>query len=136
MKIDHEYLRKVLESFEAAKLSTTNLDELEENGLPRDEEHLHKLAFHMELLEDQGMIESVISDGIGFTRDANGEFILSIVPLRLTASGHDFLADIRQEGVWETLRSKFHDASVDTTVSIAKKLATAAAVKMIEGWPS
>ena len=131
MKIDHEYLRQILEAFEAAEHSTTDLGELERNGLPHDEEHLDKLVLHMEILQDQRMIESLFSEGIGFARAMDGEIVVSHIPLRLTASGHAFLGDIRQEGVWETVKDKLQDASIDTIASVAKKLALAVAMKLI-----
>lgn len=131
MKIDHDYLKKILEGFEAAERTTTDLNKLASNGLPHDDENLDNLVFHMEILEDEGMIEAIHSDGIGFGRVSGGGIVISIIPLRLTSSGHKFLANTRQPGVWKTIRSKLGDASIETIVTVAKDLALSAAKDLV-----
>lgn len=54
------------------------------------------------------------------------------VPLRLTASGHDFLEAIRNKEVWATLKSGFKDASIGTLVTVSKKLLNRALTKQLD----
>ena len=39
--------------------------------------------------------------------------------------------DIRQEGVWDTVKTKFGDASVATIVAVARDLALSAARNLV-----
>ncbi len=54
------------------------------------------------------------------------------VPLRLTASGHDFLEAIRNKEVWATLKSGFKDASIGTLVTVSKELLNRALTKQLD----
>nr|WP_251991947.1 DUF2513 domain-containing protein [Escherichia coli] len=45
------------------------------------------------------------------------------VPLRLTARGHDFIADLRQKDVWQAIKTNFKDEGISTLMSVSKSLA-------------
>lgn len=55
MKIDHEYLKQLLESFESSVGPTTDINELSVAGFDFSED---KFIFHMEILSDEFCIES------------------------------------------------------------------------------
>ncbi|ENE4765697.1 DUF2513 domain-containing protein [Vibrio parahaemolyticus] len=122
MKIDKEYLKSLLEAFESAEGPLTNIRELEAKGFHYDDD---KFAFHTDLLVDKGYIESFAtqSRGAGYKLLGNGERVWSVVPLRLTAFGHDFIESLNEPNVWQEIQANFKDASLDTTISVAKGLA-------------
>jgi hypothetical protein len=98
-----------------------------------DDENINKLVFHMEILEDQSLIESSInSNGIGFRRMSNGEFTVSIIPLRLTAQGHQFASDLSKPGVIEQLTTSFKDAGPSEAVKVVFALGKKALEKKLE----
>ncbi|EGQ9976466.1 DUF2513 domain-containing protein [Vibrio vulnificus] len=123
MKIDKEYLKSLLEAFESAEGPLTNIRELEAKGFHYDDD---KFAFHTDLLVDKGYIESFAtqqSRGAGYRLMGSGERVWSVVPLRLTAFGHDFIESLNEPNVWREIQTNFKDASLDTTISVAKDLA-------------
>jgi hypothetical protein len=88
MTIDPHYSRNILEAFEAAPTSTTDIRALEKAGFSLDE----KFIFHMEDLAERGLIERADkTDGIGLDRGAGDSQQWSVIPLRLTASGRAYL---------------------------------------------
>ncbi|HHQ4263681.1 TPA: DUF2513 domain-containing protein, partial [Vibrio cholerae] len=46
-----------------------------------------------------------------------------IVPIRLTASGHEFIESLNEPDVWDTIQSNFKEASLETLAVVAKDLA-------------
>jgi len=136
MKIDQDYLKNLLIKFEETEGPDTLLTELEDKGFNRDDSDF---IFHMRLLNDNNLIERVdgeegfghlISQELG--RGVYGcTYHWLIVPLRLTAKGHDFLSDIRQKEVWAAIKTNFRDQGLGTLTGIAKSLAEAYAKKRI-----
>ncbi len=122
MKIDKDYLKKLLEAFESAERPTTNIKELESIGFYYDDD---KFVLHTDILIDKGYIESFGTNtrGVGYTLVGRGQRTWSVVPLRLTAFGHDFIESLNEPNVWEEIQKNFKDASFETVVSAAKDLA-------------
>ncbi|MEI8609347.1 DUF2513 domain-containing protein [Enterovibrio sp. Hal110] len=120
MRIDIEYIKKILDAVQNHDKPdfTINLDEIK--PLWVNNEKLDKLVFHMEIMEDQGLIESSTNiSGIGFQRmGGRGGFSVSIIPLRLTARGHQFASDLSKPGVIEKLTTTFKDAGPTETVKV------------------
>jgi hypothetical protein len=117
MKPDAEYLKQLLTAFQAAPSPTTDIKELESAGLSLDDP---KFEFHMMLLEDQRFVEGESSaGGIGLSKSADGSIQWSVVPLRLTASGHEFAEAIGNSKVLETLKKSFVSASISTMRDVA-----------------
>ncbi|MFW1382934.1 DUF2513 domain-containing protein [Vibrio parahaemolyticus] len=131
MKIDKEYLKELLEAFESAERPTTNITELEAKGFHYDDD---KFVLHTDILIDKGYIQSfgIKSRGVGYTLMGNGERSWSVVPLRLTAYGHDFIESLNEPNVWDEIQSNFKEASFDTMVSVAKDLAKGFAKKKVK----
>ncbi|MDU7382441.1 MAG: DUF2513 domain-containing protein [Enterobacteriaceae bacterium] len=131
MKIDHEYLKGLLESFEASDEPYTDISKLEQAGYDC---RTHEFLFHMRLLDDQKLIARTDgSYGFGFFETADGGGTWAVLPLRLTASGHDFLEAIRNKEVWSTLKTGFKDASIGTLVDVSKRLLEGFVQKKIDG---
>ncbi|HBB0992682.1 TPA: DUF2513 domain-containing protein, partial [Escherichia coli] len=107
MKLDQQYLKDLLIAFEKTYGPDTMLSELEDNGFNRYDQNF---IFHMRLLCDYELIVRV--DGKpGFGHIMSNELGEGVeyswieVPLRLTARGHDFIADLRQKEVWQAIKT-------------------------------
>ena len=98
------------------------LSELEDNGFNRYDQDF---IFHMRLLYDYELIVRVdgkpgfghiyvqsVREGVGYSWIE--------VPLRLTARGHDFIADLRQKDVWQAIKINFKDEGISTLMSVSK----------------
>lgn len=134
MKIDQQYLKDLLIAFEDTDGPDTMIDELEEAGFNRNDSNF---IFHMRLLYDNGLIVRVDGEsGIGHKMlQSLGEGIdyhWLDVPLRLTARGHDFIADLRQKEVWQTIKTNFKDEGISTLMGLSKSLAMGFAKKKVK----
>lgn len=133
MRIDQEYLKNLLIAFEDTDGPDTLLEELESSGFNRDDSNF---IFHMRLLYDNGLI--VRTDGEpGFGHELltymqGHTYIWNEYPLRLTARGHDFIANLRQKEVWEMVKTNFKDEGISTLMGISKSLALGFAKKKIK----
>ncbi|QLO03738.1 DUF2513 domain-containing protein [Citrobacter freundii] len=131
MKIEHVYLKGLLEAFEASDKPQTNINEIASQGF---DYRTDAFIFHMRLLNDMKLISQVNgSSGFGLTVSADGYPSWSVVPLRLTAGGHDFLEALRNKEVWNTVKSGFKDASIGTLVDVSKRLMDGFIQKKIDG---
>ena len=131
MKIDHEYLKGLLEAFEASEGPQTDINKLKQQGFDYASE---SFLFHMRLLDDRGLIcQSDGSSGFGVVESADGYFSWAVMPLRLTADGHDFLEAIKNKEVWSTVKAGFKDASMGTLVDVSKRLLDGFIQKKIDG---
>lgn len=130
MKIDYDYLKAVLDFAQSSPTPSFNISDQmphlwhKENTRSPDDEKLGKLIFHLELLADDRLIESVhnTTHGIGFGLTGDGQYVLSVIPLRLTSAGHDFIASLNREGVLEQMKSEFNNAGPGEIVKIAFSL--------------
>lgn len=87
----------------------------------------------MRLLEDRGLIVRRDGEaGFGVTQYLDGTACWSVIPLRLTAQGHDFLDALRNQEVWSTLKTSFKDASMGTLMTVSKELLTRALNKKLD----
>lgn len=120
MKINHEYLKGLLEAFEASPEPQTNIRELAKAGYDYTTD---EFLFHMRLLDDQGLIGQPDGDyGFGLLVGADGHKSWSVIPLRLTSDGHAFLETLENKEVWNTVKSGFKDVSIGTLVDVSRKL--------------
>ncbi|HFU0207724.1 TPA: DUF2513 domain-containing protein [Escherichia coli] len=134
MKLDQQYLKDLLIAFEKTYGPDTMLSELEDNGFNRYDQNF---IFHMRLLCDYKLIVRVDGKpGFGHimsTELGEGvEYSWLEVPLRLTARGHDFIADLRQKEVWQAIKTNFKDEGIGTLMSVSKSLAKGFARKKIK----
>ena len=133
MRIDITYIKELLDIILDHDSPDFNINHPKIAPLwHEDGEPLNKFVFHMEILEDQDLIESSTKNpGLGFKRFSNGEYGVSVIPLRLTADGHQFAADLNKPGVLEQLRTTFKDLGPAETVKIAFRLAGKATDKLL-----
>lgn len=130
MKIDQDYLKKLLETCEAAPAPIFDIDELQAAGVDFDTD---QFVFHMNILNDLGVIERDDGEpGFGLVRGIDKHMSWAAVPLRLTAQGHQFIEALRNKEVWATLKRDFKDASVSTLWDVSKRLLEGYTRKKIE----
>jgi len=130
MKIDQDYLKGLLEAFEASDLPDTDISRLNELGFNC---RTDTFVFHMRLLEDRGLIVRSDGDpGFGAFSSLDGSTHWAVMPLRLTALGHDFLDALRNQEVWSTLKTGFKDASMGTLMTVSKELFNRALNKQLD----
>jgi hypothetical protein len=131
MKIDQDYLKKLLEACEAAPTPIFDIEELKKAGLDYATD---EFVFHMEILNDLGVVERDDREpGFGLFRSADGYPSWAVLPLRLTARGHQFIEALRNKEVWTTIKKGFKDASGSTLMDVSKKLFEGYVRKRIEG---
>lgn len=130
MKIDQDYLKKLLETCQASEKPTFDIMDLKAAGFDYEDA---KFEFHMMILYDQGFIEQDGGDpGIGLIKSADGRASWSVLPLRLTASGHEFIEALSNKEVWATIKRSFTDASISTLKNVSLKLLEGYAQKKID----
>ena len=119
MKIDQDYLKGLLEAFESAEKPTTDIDELQNHGFSYEDD---KFLFHLQILEDKALVKGDDDIGLGYQRSLDGFIAWGAIPLRLTANGHDFIEALRNQEVWETIKTEFKEASIETLWNVSKEL--------------
>jgi hypothetical protein len=119
MKIDQVYLKELLEAFESSGTPTTNIRELSQKGFDNQTD---AFIFHLQILEDQRFVKSEHGYDLGYEKGMDGHISWSVIPLRLTAQGHEFLEALRHSEVWETIKTEFKDASIGTLWRVSKEL--------------
>jgi Hypothetical protein (DUF2513) len=121
MKIDHDYLKRLLEAGQASEKPTFDIEDLKAAGFDYDEP---QFEFHMALLDDKGFIRQDDGDpGFGLTKSMDGFLSWSVLPLRLTASGHEFLDSVQNPEVWSKTKAaakKVGGVGFDLFIQIAK----------------
>jgi hypothetical protein len=96
MKVNNKYLMKLLEAFETSEKPVIDLRDLQKLGFNYEADE--NFLFHMQFMNDNGFIEREDnSQGFGFDKAADGGVMWSILPLRLTASGHKHLNTINEK---------------------------------------
>jgi hypothetical protein len=102
VRIDQDYLKKLLEACEAAPAPIFDIKVLEAAGLDFDTD---EFVFHMSILNDLGVVERDGREpGFGLVRGADGYVSWAVLPLRLTAQGHQFIEALRNKEVWATIK--------------------------------
>ncbi len=130
MKIDQDYLKRLLQVCQASEKPTFDIEDLKARGFDYNDP---QFEFHMRILDDQCLIEQDDGDpGIGLTKSIDGFLSWSVLPLRLTASGHEFIEALENEEVWATIKRNFKDASIGTLRDVAMKLLNAYAEKKLK----
>lgn len=127
MKIDPDYLKGLLEAFEASAEPTTDIEQLKDAGF---DYHDKLFIFHMRILADRNLVEQ--PDGECAISGGDGHIIWSVLPLRLTSAGHEFVAALRNKEVWATIKTNFKDGSINTLLDISKKLLEACTTRKLE----
>ena len=102
MKRDNEFLRELLFKIESADDDLYYV--LDETGMPSQERKEH---YHVQLLCDEGYMMQI-------NREA----------YRLTSEGHNFIAAIRDNGIWENTKKAVAETGGSATLKMLKDIAT------------
>jgi hypothetical protein len=120
MRPDPDYVRRLLSAFQDAPDPTTDIEELKREGLSYEDA---KFYFHLRLLNDQGFVEREDGEpGVAVTRSLDGHYSWAALPLRLTASGHEFAEAMSHSKAFAAVKSSL----VTSSLSIMKDIAVAA----------
>ena len=117
MKRDMDLIRKLLFAIEE------NPREFMVDGYDSD-----IIKYHVLLLMEADYIDGRISNTLGHSSVAPQNVFVN----RLTWNGHEFIDNIRQEEIWNTIKTEFKGASVSTIYSVCKQLAEGYAKKKIQ----
>ena len=122
--------QEILETCQASEKPTFDIEDLKAAGLDYNDK---QFEFHMMILTDQGFIARDDGDvGFGLTKSVDGYLSWSVLPLRLTASGHQFIEALSNKEVWAAIKHGFKDASIATLKSVSLKLLDGYANKKID----
>lgn len=103
MKIDHDYVKSLLEACQASETPTFDIFYLETANYDCNDA---KFEFHLAILNDQEFVVLESGDkGFGLVKGIDGYSSWAALPLRLTASGHDFIDTIKNPEVWDRTKS-------------------------------
>ncbi len=141
MKIDLDYLKKVLNIFIDSPHAFLTYRELSEEGINmyKDDNNTQfddEFIFHLSLLLENQLISNHQLDhstfkSIGLEYDPRTCCHWAI-PIRLTQSGHDFAAMLQQNEVFENLKTNFKDFPFQVIYDAGKTLSTAFMKKKVK----
>jgi hypothetical protein len=120
LKIDFEYLKQLLVSFENCESPYPLVSEITQQNIDIDK----KLAFHFEILQDQDFVKSYRSSGVSpFEPDyaAKDGFSFLDIEVRLTAQGYEFLSALKQEGIFTAIKEDLKENSIGTIWKVAQR---------------
>ena len=112
---DPEYLKRLLTAFRDSPEPTTDIQDLEQTGLPYTDQNF---IFHLLLLRDQGFVTDDDDNGLGYVRGADGFESWSVIPLRLTASGHEFAEVLSNNKIMAEIKNRWVGASISTMFQV------------------
>jgi hypothetical protein len=120
VKVDQDYLKRLLQVCADSDNPTFDIEELKSAGFDYSD---RQFEFHMMILTDQGFIERDDRDpGFGLIKGIDGFPSWSVLPLRLTASGHRFIEALSNNEVWAAIKQHFPDASIGTLETASLRL--------------
>ena len=120
MKIDQEYLKRILEIAQSSLKPTFTIVDFEHAGVPYNTD---LFEFHMQILNEQRLIVQDDGDyGFGMIKSIDGFRSWSVLPLRLSADGHEFIEALENVDVWTTIKTDFRDASIKTLKDVGLQL--------------
>jgi hypothetical protein len=120
VKTEQDYLKKLLEAGQTSEKPTFDIEDLKASGFDYNDP---QFEFHMRILTDHGFIEQDDgSPGFGLTKSLDGFCQWSVLPLRLTSSGHQFIEALSNEEVWARIKRDYPNASIATLKIVSLKL--------------
>lgn len=121
MRIDYEYLSRILNVFLEAPKPTVTWEDFEHLHRGGDDNE-HRFVFHVEILADRALVTGALKDGSIGIRRSSHEYLISITPWRLTADGHDFAMALVKPAVLAKIKDQFQGEPLSTVIDIAKRL--------------
>jgi hypothetical protein len=129
VKIDQDYMRQLLNTFHGSPRPFVELSDFRKNDIDVDD----KFLFHMQLLEDQELVECLSKEKkLGYVIAGGGTTQWVSRPLRLTAAGHEFAEALNKQEIWKVLKTGFKDASLSTLRAASKELLEALIKKQVK----
>ena len=123
MKRNDDLIRELMLHLENASGYTNDSTQI--GGYARDE-----IAYHLALIHKQGFAEG---PGAKYSSDGYDPTIPAVVLItRLTPAGHDFIANLRDDAVWEQVKSRSAKAGGSLSLDILGQLG-GAVIKQIIG---
>lgn len=120
MRRDLDTVRYILMTAESAE------GEVDDSTLCDDAHGIREIAFHAELLRENGLIEAEVSyDGLGSEP-------LGVVVTGLTWAGYDYLDAIRSSKVWRRAKEAIAKAVGDTSLSVVRDVCKMLALSMVK----
>lgn len=117
MKRNWDLIRKILLKLEEKADSTSWLMSTDIQGYD-----FKTVAYHYKLLKNAGIIEAL---DISTMEEEN------FAALSLTWQGHEFLDKIRNDSVWNKVKSTVQSKSLDLSFDVIKQVATATISAML-----
>ena len=119
MKRDMTLIRKLLFAIEE------NPNSIEVDGISED-----TMKYHLALLINANLVDGVVTESN--RKDIQSEIPVFVTVKSLNWDGHEFIANLREDHVWNTIKREFKDASFSTLVSVSKQLAEGYAKKQVK----
>lgn len=123
MKRDWEVIREILTRLEESQTPNASLTL---KGFPERDEQL--VGYQLMLLKDAGCVECVIHSS-----NAGDGRILAAMIKRLTNSGHDLLQTIRNDTLWNKIKSTFAEKGLEMTIESVQSLGKLLLKSMLGG---
>lgn len=120
MRINHDYIKQLIDIALDHPAPTFTIRDFEAAGVPYE---TPEFEFHMKLLDDQRLIEQDDGDsGFGLEKGVDGFSSWAVLPLRLTARGHDFAEAISEKTIWDKIKKELPGAAMTTLVGMSLEL--------------
>jgi Hypothetical protein (DUF2513) len=120
MRPDPDYIKPLLLAFQDAPEPTTDIEELKHQGLSYEDAQFY---FYLRLLHDQGFVEREDGESdLGVQTMSAGDHAWSVIPLRLTASGHEFAEAMGHTKAFAAVKNSL----VTSSLTIMRDVAVAA----------
>jgi len=131
MKIDLEYIARLLNVFLDSDAAHISISDFKESGIVIENSQSSKLdetfLFHIQLIIENGLISNrnLECNGlrtVGITIGLNNDVCFFTTPIRLTQAGHDFANALHNKEVLTKLVSELKDAPFKTIFDGSQKL--------------
>ena len=131
MKLDYEYLKKILITMEEQDEYYISIPKLMKGvyNAKNSSDITPKFVGHIEILFDNKCIESEEGKGSGFSLLSNGEIYCADLCYRMTARGYEFLDMLKNE----TIFNKIKNLAISNALDIGKQMLAAVMLKQVTG---
>ena len=129
---DLDYIANFLKVFIDSKKAHINIHDIKDAAIvvvrDDDSRRLDEVfLFHVQLMLENNLIsnqdlQSYDLSSIGIRIGVDGCHSISLLPIRLTQTGHDFAVALNRNDVFEKLKTEFKDAPFRTLFDSSQKL--------------
>ena len=123
MKIDYDYMIKIFNVFLEAETPTVDWQAFED--LRDGKLYDNKFIFHIRLLSETHLISDEQGDSslksLGVIPTLT-DYVISIIPWRLTSEGHSFSSGITKPDILTTIKEKFKNEGFSVVMDVVKQL--------------